>query len=57
MTNENWKIERISTFDDEELANFISEIDNRPGHKAKEVIFIGNNPADVRLYQIIYVVE
>ena len=52
-----WKIERISTFDDEELANFISEIDNRPGHKVKEVVFMGNNPVDIRIYQVIYVVE
>ena len=52
-----WKIERIATFDDEELARFINEIDNRPGHKVKEVVFMGNNPVDVRIYQIIYVVE
>jgi len=50
-----WKIERIATFDDEELANFITEIDNRPGCEVKEVIFIGNNTVKVRLYQILYI--
>ena len=34
-----WKVVRISTFDDDELANKITEIDNIPGQKVKEVIY------------------
>lgn len=50
-----WKIERISTFDDEELANFINKIDSRPGCEVKEIIYMGDNPQHIRIYQIIYV--
>lgn len=52
-----WKIERISTFDDYELANKLDEIESRQGCKIKEIIFIGNNSQDVRIYQIIYTEE
>jgi hypothetical protein len=52
-----WKIKRIATFDDDELANFITKIDSQPGCKVKEIIFIGNNSQDRRIYQIIYVEE
>jgi len=52
-----WKIERIATFSDEELADFIQKIDSRPNCEVKEVIFIGNSLNDVRIYQVVYVVE
>ena len=52
-----WKIKRITTFDDEELANFIQSIDNVPGQRVKEVVFMGNNSENVRIYQVIYTVE
>ena len=50
-----WKIERISTFDDTELANKINEIDSRNNCEVKHIIYMGDNPAHVRIYQIIYV--
>jgi len=52
-----WKIKRISTFDDDELAAFITNIDNQPGCKFQEVIFMGNNSLNVRIYQILYTEE
>lgn len=50
-----WKVERIATLSDEELANFINEIDDRPDCEAKEVVFIGDNTVKIRIYQVIYV--
>ena len=50
-----WKIERLSTFDDDELAAKLTEIDSRPGCQVKEVVYMGDNPLHVRIYQIIYV--
>lgn len=53
-----WKIERIATFDDDELCNKIMEIESRgSNYKVQQVIFIGNNPVDVRLYQILFTIE
>ena len=52
-----WKIQRIATFDDGELCNKIMEIESEPGQKVQEIIFMGNNPKDVRIYQIVYTVE
>ena len=52
-----WKIQRIATFDDDELVNKIMDIESNKGCKVKEVIHIGNNPSNVRLYQILYVEE
>ena len=51
-----WKIVRISTFDDDELANKITEIDNTPGQKVKEVIYMGDNSLHIRIYQILYTI-
>lgn len=48
-----WKIERISTFDDEELANKINEIEQH-GNTIKQIIYMGDNCAHIRIYQIIY---
>ena len=52
-----WKIERISTFDDKELASFITKIDNVPGQEVREVIYMGNNVEEVRIYQIVYTID
>jgi len=52
-----WKIQRIATFDDDELANKLMDIESKKGCKVKEVIYIGENPSKVRLYQILYVEE
>ena len=52
-----WKIVRIATFDDEELASKLTELESHPGHKVKQIIYIGDNPLKVRLYQILYTVE
>lgn len=50
-----WKIERLVTFDNDELANKLTEIDLTPGCEVKEVIYMGDSPMHVRIYQIIYV--
>lgn len=52
-----WKIERITTFDDQTLADFIEKIDNVPGQEVREVIYMGNNLEEVRIYQVIYTIE
>ena len=52
-----WKIERIATFDDDELCNKLDEIESNPNCKVKDVVFIGNNTLEVRIYQIIYTEE
>lgn len=52
-----WKVERLVTFDDDELAAKLTEIDSRPGCTIKEVIYMGDNPVHIRIYQIIYVAE
>lgn len=52
-----WKIERIATCDDHQLEDKIMEIESDPSCKVREIIFIGNNPQDIRLYQIVYTKE
>ena len=53
-----YKIERIATFDDTELVNKLMEIEKRdPRNHIFQVVFIGNNPVEERLYQIIYTVD
>ena len=53
-----YKIERIATFDDTELAHKLMEIEKRdPRNHIFQVVFIGNNPVEERLYQIIYTVD
>ena len=49
-----WKVERLVTFDDEVLANKLTEIDSRPGCQVKEIVYMGDNPQHIRIYQIIY---
>ena len=45
----------VAASKDNELADFINDIESEPDCKVKEVIFIGNDPADTKLYQILYV--
>ena len=50
-----WKAKSVAASNDDELADFINDIESEPDCTAKEVIFIGNNSADTKLYQILYV--
>ena len=50
-----WKAKSVAASNDDELADFINNIESEPDHKVKEVIFIGNDSADTKLYQILYV--
>lgn len=49
-----WKIDRVATLDDGVLINKLNEIQRKGNTDIKEIIFIGNNSLDVRIYQIIY---
>ena len=52
-----WKVKNIAVAasNDDGLANFINDIESKPDCKVKEVIFIGNDSTDAKLYQILYV--
>ena len=50
-----WKAKSIAASNDDELAGFINDIESEPDCTVKEVIFIGNDPTDTKLYQILYV--
>ena len=50
-----WKAKRAAVSNDDELADFINGIESEPDCTVKEVIFIGNDSADTKLYQILYV--
>ena len=50
-----WKVKSITVSNDDELADFINDIESEPDCRVKEVIFIGNDSADTKLYQILYV--
>ena len=50
-----WKVKRAAVSNDDELAKFINDIESEPDCTVKEVIFIGNDSADTKLYQILYV--
>ena len=52
-----WKIERLSTFDDDVLAKKLTEIDNAPGQHVHSVIYMGDNSQHIRIYQIIYIID
>lgn len=52
-----WEIKRVATFSDEELCDAIMQVESNPHNNVKEVIFMGNNPKKVRIYQILYTVE
>ena len=49
----NWGIVRFTTFDDEDLAHAIDVTERKYG-EVKQIIYMGNNSEDVRIYQIIY---
>ena len=50
-----WKAKRIAASNDDELADFINDIESEPDCTVKEVIFLGSDSIGVRLYQILYV--
>ena len=50
-----WKVKRAAVSNDDELTKFINDIESEPDCKVKEVIFIGNDSANTKLYQILYV--
>ena len=50
-----WKAKSVAASNDDELADFINDIESRPDCTVKEVIFIGNNSTDTKLYQVLYV--
>ena len=49
------KAKSVAASNDDELADFINNIESKPDCTVKEVIFIGNDSADARVYQILYV--
>ena len=50
-----WKAKSIAASNDDELADFINNIESKPDCNVKEVIFLGNDSAGAKLYQILYV--
>ena len=50
-----WKAKSVTASNDEELAKFINDIESEPDCTVKEVIFIGSDSTDAKLYQILYV--
>ena len=50
-----WKAKSVAASNDEELADFINNIESEPDHIVKEVIFLGNDSIGTKLYQILYV--
>ena len=50
-----WKAKSVAASNDDELADFINDIESKPDCNVKEVIFIGNDLTDTKLYQILYV--
>ena len=50
-----WKAKSVAASNDDELADFINDIESKPDCNVKEVIFIGNESASIKLYQILYV--
>lgn len=52
-----YKIERVRTFDDDELCKAIEKIEADPNKKVKHVVYIGDNSQHIRIYQLIYTEE
>lgn len=50
-----WKAKSVAASNDEELADFINNIESEPDCTVKEVIFLGSDSASDKLYQILYV--
>ena len=49
----NWGIVRFATFDDTDLCHVIQLTENKYG-EIKQIIYMGENPTNERIYQIIY---
>ena len=50
-----WKAKSVAASNDDELTDLINGIESEPDCAVKEVIFIGNDSTDTKLYQILYV--
>ena len=50
-----WKAKSVAASNDDELTDFINDIESKPDCNVKEVIFIGSNLTGAKLYQILYV--
>ena len=50
-----WKAKSVVASNDDELADFINDIESKSDCNVKEVIFLGNNSVGTKLYQILYV--
>ena len=50
-----WKAKSVAASNDDELTNFINDIESKPDCNVKEVIFLGSDSTDTKLYQILYV--
>ena len=50
-----WKAKSVAASNDDELADFINGIESKPDCNVKEVIFLGSDSTDTKLYQILYV--
>ena len=50
-----WKAKSVAASNDDELADFINDIESKPDCNVKEVIFFGSNSTGAKLYQILYV--
>ena len=51
-----WGVKRIATLDDIELSNFIEHVEKYYG-RVEQVICIGDNTKQIRIYQVLYVQE
>lgn len=49
------KAKSVAASNDDKLADFINDIESEPDCVVKEVIFLGNDSAGNKLYQILYV--
>lgn len=52
-----WNIQRIATLSDEELVTTLDNIEANPYYKIQEIVYMGDNPQHIRIYQIIYTEE
>ena len=52
-----WRVHRYTTDDDKELAKVLNRVEAKQGYKVEQVVFMGLNLENHRIYQIIYTVE
>ena len=50
-----WKAKSVAASNDDELTDLINGIESEPDCTVKEVIFLGSDSTDTKLYQILYV--